>query len=135
MRTRVIMEEHYTGCQHSMPFVLNGLTHFFSVLQYTADVIVVPCCMNSTISTPFLCQKTVAISFLAENVCLNVFGFSGECVCMHCFDCSLVSAFTNEAQVSWLVTRTMLLRNSSASLWYRFKMVKAKPFSAFLVHP
>jgi hypothetical protein len=29
----------------------------------------------------------------------------------------------------------MLLRNSSASLWYRFKMVKAKPFSAFLVHP
>jgi hypothetical protein len=27
---------------------------------------VVPSCMNSTISTPFLCQKPVAISFLAD---------------------------------------------------------------------
>jgi hypothetical protein len=27
MRTRIVMEEHYTRCQHSMPFVL-------SVIQY-----------------------------------------------------------------------------------------------------
>jgi hypothetical protein len=33
---------------------------------------VAPCCMNSTISTPFLPQKTVAISFLAD-ICLNFF--------------------------------------------------------------
>jgi hypothetical protein len=33
--------------------------------QYTSDVIVVHCCVISTISTPFLTQKTVAISFLA----------------------------------------------------------------------
>jgi hypothetical protein len=26
---------------------------------------VAPCCMNSSISTPFLSQKTVAINFLA----------------------------------------------------------------------
>jgi hypothetical protein len=38
------------------------------VSQYTSDVIVVPCCMNSTISTPFLSQKAAAISFLADNV-------------------------------------------------------------------
>jgi hypothetical protein len=31
----------------------------------------------------------------------------GECVCIHCFDCSLVSAFTNETQVSSLVTHMM----------------------------
>jgi hypothetical protein len=51
---------------------------------------VVLCCMNSTISTPFLPQKTVAISFLAD-VCLKVFGLFGECVCTHCFDCSLTA--------------------------------------------
>jgi hypothetical protein len=61
-----------------MPFVLNGPMQFFSVLQYTSDVTVAPCCKNSTISTPFLPQNTVAISFLAENVCLNFFGLIGE---------------------------------------------------------
>jgi hypothetical protein len=50
--------------------------------------------MNSTISIPFLPEKTAANSFLAD-VCLNFFGLFGECVCIHCFDCSLVSPFTN----------------------------------------
>jgi hypothetical protein len=36
--------------------------------------------MNSTISTPFLSQKTVAISFLADNIRLNLLGLFGECV-------------------------------------------------------
>jgi hypothetical protein len=44
-------------------------------------------------------------------------------VCIHCFDRSLVSAYTNETQVSSLVTRTMWLRNSLSSLWYRSKRV------------
>jgi hypothetical protein len=41
MLTRIVIEEHneYTGCQHSAP-VLNGRTQFFSVSQYTSDVIV-----------------------------------------------------------------------------------------------
>jgi hypothetical protein len=39
---------------------------FFNVSQYTCDVIAVPCCMNSTISTPFLSQKTDASSFLTD---------------------------------------------------------------------
>jgi hypothetical protein len=39
-------------------------------LQYTSDVTVAPCCMNSTISTPFLSQKTVTISFPAGRQCL-----------------------------------------------------------------
>jgi hypothetical protein len=62
--------------------------------------------MNSTISTPFLSQKTVAIGFLAD-VCLNFFGLFGECVCIHLFDCSLVSTFTNETQVSSPGTQMM----------------------------
>jgi hypothetical protein len=74
------MEEHYTGSQHSTPFVLNGPTHFSSVSQCTSDVIVIPYCTNSTIRTPFLSQKKVAISFLAENVCLHFFGLFGVCV-------------------------------------------------------
>jgi hypothetical protein len=37
---------------HTIPFVLNDLHSFSSVLQYSYDVIVVTCCMNSTIRTP-----------------------------------------------------------------------------------
>jgi hypothetical protein len=62
--------------------------------------------MNSTISTPFLPQKTAAISFLAD-VRLNIFGLLGECVCIHCSDYTLVSTFTNETQVSSFVIRMM----------------------------
>jgi hypothetical protein len=63
--------------------------------------------MNSTISTPFLSQNTAVISFLADSIYLNFSGLFGEYVCIHCFDRSLVSAYTNETQVSSLVTRTM----------------------------
>jgi hypothetical protein len=62
----------------------------------------------------------------ADSVCLNVFSLFVECVCIHCFDCSLVSTFTNETRVSSLVTRMMWLRNSPTSLWYRSKNVKAE---------
>jgi hypothetical protein len=64
-----------------------------SIVPQPTDIIVVPCFMNSTNSTPVLFQKTVAISFMAD------IGLFGEYVCIHCFDCSLVSAFTNETQV------------------------------------
>jgi hypothetical protein len=96
------------------------------VSQYTGDVIVVPCCMNSTISTHSLSQETDAISFVADNICLNFFfGLFGECVCSHCFDFSLVT-FTNVTQVSPSVTHTLRLRNLSPSVWYRSKNVKAE---------
>jgi hypothetical protein len=79
MQTCIVMKEHYPGCHHSTPFVLNGPAQFFlCVLQYIYDIVVVPCCMNSTISTPFVPQKTVII-YLA-GVCLNHFGFFSECV-------------------------------------------------------
>jgi hypothetical protein len=40
----------------------------------------------------------------------------------------------NETQVSSPVTDTVWLRNSSQSLWYRFKKSKPKLFSAFYAH-
>jgi hypothetical protein len=43
-----------------------ALRSFISVLQSSSYVIMVPCYINSTISTPFLSQKTIAISFLAS---------------------------------------------------------------------
>jgi hypothetical protein len=49
------------------------LHSFFSVSQYTCDIIVVPCYMSSTISTPFFSKKTVAISILADNIYIDFF--------------------------------------------------------------
>jgi len=75
-----------------------ALRSFFRVSQYVSDVIVVPGSINSINSTPFLSQNTVAISFLFANDCLNFLGLFGECVCIHCRDCSLVSTLTNLMQ-------------------------------------
>jgi hypothetical protein len=93
--------------------------------QYTSDIIV-PCCMNSAICTNFLSRKTAAMSFLQDNVCSVIFCLFGECVCLHCFDCYLVSTFTNETQVSSPVAHTMWLGNPSPFLWHRSKQVKAE---------
>jgi hypothetical protein len=68
MWTRIFMMEHYTGCQHSTPFVLNDPRHFVSVSQYTSDVIVAPCCTNSIISIPFLSQKKLLSAFWQTKV-------------------------------------------------------------------
>jgi hypothetical protein len=66
MRTGIVMEDNYhMSAFHAFCSEWLTLRSFFSVSQYNFDVIVVPCCMNFTISTPFLSQKTVAISFLA----------------------------------------------------------------------
>jgi hypothetical protein len=52
-------------------------------------------------------QKTDDISFLAANFWLNFFTLFGECLCIHCLDCSLVSTFKNGTQASSPVTRMM----------------------------
>jgi hypothetical protein len=52
--------------------------------------------VNSTISTPFLFLKTAATSFLADSICVNIFGLFGKCMCIYCFDCSLVSRVTHK---------------------------------------
>jgi tRNA(Arg) A34 adenosine deaminase TadA len=72
----ILMEEYFIECQRSTPFVLNGPMHFYCVLEYTWEVTVVPCYMNSTTSTIFLSQETV---FWNQTVCLNFFDLCGEC--------------------------------------------------------
>jgi hypothetical protein len=47
----------------------------------------------------------------------------GECVCIHCFDCSLVSSFTNGVIEKFI---TIFV--------YHSKKSKSKPFSAFCTH-
>jgi hypothetical protein len=78
MRTRIVMERHYIGYQHSTPFVLNNPTQFFflSVSHYTCDIIAVSRCMISTVNTPLLSQLPSA-SRQADNICLNFFGLFG----------------------------------------------------------
>jgi hypothetical protein len=61
-----------------------------------------------------------------------------ECVCIHYFDCSLVSTFTNKTQVSFTHTRMLLIW----CCWeihphlggIALKKSKLKPFSAFCAH-
>jgi hypothetical protein len=62
--------------------------------------------MNFSVSTPFQPQKTVVISFLADNVSLNFFSLSGECEFILCFDCSLVSKFTNETHLCGIALKS-----------------------------
>jgi hypothetical protein len=42
-------------------------------------------------------------------------------MCIHCFDCSLVSPFINETQILSSVTYTMRLTDSTTSLWFLSK--------------
>jgi hypothetical protein len=94
-----------------------ALHSFFSVSQYTYDVIAVPCCMSSTISNPFLSQQTAANSFLAGTQ--RMFKLFQHLLLIRCD-----------------------LRNSSPPWWYRSNQVRAKailcnlgaPVSIFRIH-
>jgi hypothetical protein len=84
------MEEYYTGCQHSTPFVMNGPKQIL-VFRNTILMLLLSLFAGIPPSALLSChKKTVAISFLAD-VCLNFFGLFGECMCIHCFGYSLVS--------------------------------------------
>jgi hypothetical protein len=77
-------EKHYVRDQHFKPLVLSvAINIFFSQCKSDYLIIVVPSCVNCSISTPLLSQKTDAINFLADIACLNVFGLFGECMCFH----------------------------------------------------
>jgi hypothetical protein len=96
------MEEYYTGCQHSAPFVLNRpMQFFYSVSQYVPDVTVAPGC----ISTPFVYQKTVAISFLAV-VCWN---FSAYLVNV-CASTALTALWFQHPQMKPRIHHLLLVR-------------------------
>jgi hypothetical protein len=86
---------------HSLACHLDG--NIFSVSQFLTYLWSLVSWVPPPALLPFP-KKTAANSFLAD-VCLNCFGLFGECVCIHCFDCSLVSTFTNETQVSSSIVR------------------------------
>jgi hypothetical protein len=74
MRTIIVMEDIIPYV--SIPLLLFSLAlcSFSSLLHYTFDVFVIPCCMNSIISTALMSQKTVVISIVPGGpVCLNSF--------------------------------------------------------------
>jgi hypothetical protein len=56
-------------------------------------------------------------------------------VLIHCFDCPLVSTFTNETQVLSSVTHMIWMRNSSPSYGITLKKVKAETILCILCAP
>jgi hypothetical protein len=134
MQMCIFMEEHYTVCQHSMP-CSEWPYAVFSVSQYTCNIIMIPYCMNSTISTPFLSQKTVAIIFLADSVCLNFFGLFGECVHpplwllfgfnIHKWNPGFIACYPYNVIEKFIAISVVSLKKKS----------KPKPFFVFCVHP
>lgn len=112
MRMLIVMGKDDTGCQHSAPCVVIGPTQFSTVSQYTCVIIAVHSYTNSAISAPFLSQDTVATSFLAGRRLFTPFGLLGRCVRFNCFDCSLVSTFTNGTQVTFITIFVLWLKKS-----------------------
>jgi hypothetical protein len=128
---------HRMSAFHAFCSDWTALYRFFSVWQYTSDIIVVPRCMNSTMSTTFLSHKTSTISFLADNVCLNFFGLSAECVCIHCLtaDCSFVSTLQMKPKFHHILLVRCDGEIHCPLCGFALKKSKTKPFSAFCVHP
>jgi hypothetical protein len=103
-----------TPCHHSTPFVLNGPRHFLlCISQYICDVTLVPCWMNSTISTPFLSQKQMPrVFWQADNVCLNFFA----CLVNVCSSSTLNALWVQHSGTEiWLSSP----RTSLPPIWYR----------------
>jgi hypothetical protein len=133
MRWFIVMEEHYTRCQHSTHFVLNGCKQSFSVLQYTSDIIVIPCCMKSTISTHFQSQEAAAISSLAH-ICLN----SLTCLVSVCTSTTLTAFWFQHSQKKSRFYRLLLVLCDWEIYWHLCditqKKSKLKSFSALCMH-
>jgi hypothetical protein len=89
MRTRFVIDD-YAGCQNSTPFVLNGPTQSLIAL--------IP--PSALFSCP---RKQLPLTFWLADVYLNVVDLFGECVCIHYFNRTLVSTFTNESRFCHLL--------------------------------
>jgi hypothetical protein len=85
MRTRVvIMEEHYTGCQHSASCDLNSSVQFFYCFYSTLLTLLWSLIAWIAPSAVLSCPRKESPS--ADNFS----GLFGECACIHYFDWSLV---------------------------------------------
>jgi hypothetical protein len=110
-------------------------TVFFSVSQYTSDTNVVPRYMNSTISALFLSQKITTISFLEDNVCLNLFGL----LLNVCVSTALIDLWFRHPKMKPSFNHLLVVRcdwDILRHLWGIYvKESKPKAFSAFCAYP
>jgi hypothetical protein len=58
------LKSYYSGCQYSKSCFINGRRRITHISQYALGDTEVPHCMNSTVSTSYLSEKTVPISFV-----------------------------------------------------------------------
>jgi hypothetical protein len=73
IQTCILVEEHNSRYQHSTPCFWMAIHSYLSVLRYTCDIIVAPCCMNSTISTLSCPRKQFSLAFWRVYSRLNFF--------------------------------------------------------------
>jgi hypothetical protein len=136
MQTHIVIGEHYTICQHSMLYVLNGQPYAisFSVLQYASDVILVPYWMNFTISTLCCLRKQVPSAFWQAEVCLNFY----SCFMNVCASTTLTALWFQHSQMN---PRFLHLYNVTEKFIAIFvgialkNLQKPKPYSALYTHP
>jgi predicted outer membrane lipoprotein len=66
----IVMEEHYVGCQHFTPFVLNGPVQF-SLVFFAIHFSCYRCLLFHEFHYQHMSHKTPAFSFLADSICVN----------------------------------------------------------------
>lgn len=91
MWTSVVLMEMHSFCEHALPPVLNGMAKLLQSLTVAGCI---DCCTGrhefAQRSTPYCPKKTLAITLLADGVCLNIHGVSNS-GCFHWQDCCFVS--------------------------------------------
>jgi hypothetical protein len=101
MGTSIVMEEHYTGCQHSIPFVWMALCSFLVFRNtlltllwfFAAWPLPASTSTSSSSSSVFSCPRNSS-HYLSGWRLFKLSRLAGECVFIHCFDCSLVNIFS-----------------------------------------
>jgi hypothetical protein len=132
MQTHIVMEEHYTRCQHSMPSVLNGSTQFFWCFtlhfwHYCGPLLHEFHHQHSFPVPENSCHQLAGRYFLKPFlVCfVNVCGFTA--LTALCFQHWQMKCRFHHVLLIW---RDWEIH---CYLW-RITLNKSKPFSAFCVH-
>jgi hypothetical protein len=128
MQTHIVTEKHYTGYQYSMPFVL--LYAVSSVLHITLLMLLWSLVALIQSSALLSCPRKLLLSALwYADICLS-FSACLLNVFIHCIDCFLDSAITNQTQVIWCDWEICWHLCGTA-----LKKSTLKPFPALCAHP
>jgi hypothetical protein len=113
IRMGIAMDEHFTGCQHSTPFVLNGSTQIFLLFHHTPLTSLWPLVARIPPSPPPLLSFPVPVNschlLSIRRRLFKLFLYAWYmCVSIPCIDYSLVSTLTNKTPLSSpIVAHTM----------------------------